>query len=152
MFTRRRKDGHVEAAAADLGIRAALRAAVRAMDDARASRGDLEDWTPMTEARWTLVDQFDTNGQRYVVARRSEFDLPALDALSVREHQVLGFAALGHANKLIAYELGITPSTVGVLLSRARQKLGATSREELIDMYRREVRDVEKDGLDLDLR
>jgi DNA-binding CsgD family transcriptional regulator len=36
--------------------------------------------------------------------------------------------ALGHANELIAYELGLAHSTVSVLLACARAKLGARTR------------------------
>jgi DNA-binding CsgD family transcriptional regulator len=41
---------------------------------------------------------------------------------------VLAYAAMGHSNKEIAYELGITHSTVKVLLFRARLKLRVSSR------------------------
>jgi DNA-binding CsgD family transcriptional regulator len=50
------------------------------------------------------------------------------EALSPRERQVLSLAAAGDTNKVIAYELGLSPSTVGVLVSRAMRKLGAPTR------------------------
>ena len=71
----------------------------------------------------------------YVVARRNDVRLPRPDALSPRERQALGFAVLGDSNKLIAYELGISASTVGVLLHRAAQKLGCHSRVELLRRF-----------------
>lgn len=56
-------------------------------------------------------------------------------ALTAREHQAVRHAALGHSNKLIAYEMGISPSTVGVLLHRAAHKLGTTTRDELVARF-----------------
>jgi DNA-binding NarL/FixJ family response regulator len=52
--------------------------------------------------------------------------------LSEREHQVVAGARLGHSNKMIAYELGLTPSTVSTLLTRAQRKLGVRDRLTLI--------------------
>ena len=54
-------------------------------------------------------------------------------ALSKREHQVATRIAAGRSSKEIAYELGITESTVRVLLARANRKLGARSRKELVE-------------------
>jgi DNA-binding NarL/FixJ family response regulator len=57
--------------------------------------------------------------------------------LSPREYEVVGFAVLGQSNKAIAYELGLSPSTVGVLLRRAAAKLGVRTAAELIREYQR---------------
>ena len=86
--------------------------------------------------RWTLVDTYERDGKRFVVARRNDVRMLLPSALSPRERQALGFAALGDSNKLIAYELGISASTVGVLLYRAAQKLGCHSRAELLQRFR----------------
>lgn len=48
---------------------------------------------------------------------------------------MLAYAALGHHNKLIAYELGLAQSTVRVLSMRAARKLGTRSREETIARF-----------------
>jgi DNA-binding CsgD family transcriptional regulator len=50
----------------------------------------------------------------------------------MREAQVARGAALGHSNKLIAYELGLATSTVSTLLARAIRKLRLHSRGALI--------------------
>ena len=42
------------------------------------------------------------------------------------------FLALGHSTKVIAYELGISDSTVRVLLRRVRNKLSVSTRAELL--------------------
>ena len=41
---------------------------------------------------------------------------------------MLGLLALGHANKAIARQLGITPKTVGYHIERIYSKLGVSSR------------------------
>jgi DNA-binding CsgD family transcriptional regulator len=97
----------------------------------RAVRG----WRGLIAARWTLVDEFAADGRRYLLARRNDAAATRPAALSARERQALGYARLGHSNKLIAYELGIAASTVGVLLHRAALKLGARTRAELIAAY-----------------
>jgi DNA-binding NarL/FixJ family response regulator len=44
--------------------------------------------------------------------------------LSPRERQILGLVSAGKTRKEVAYELGVTHSTVRVLYSRAMKKLG----------------------------
>jgi DNA-binding CsgD family transcriptional regulator len=133
---------HAEGAATDGVARLALRGAAVALDRARAravktpdADGAIEAWRPLVEARWTLYDHFERDGRRYYVARRND---PALggDALTLRERQVVGFAALGHSNKLIAYELGLKPSTVATHLGSAARKLGLAGRLALIKQLR----------------
>lgn len=119
-----------------------LRDAAVAMDRARGRMrridpdGALGQWMGLVDGRWSLVDKFDRDGQRYVLARRNEARAPGLEALTDRERAVAAYAALGHHNKLIAYDLGIAHSTVRVLLARASAKLGARTREELVERVR----------------
>jgi len=112
----------------------------RARGDMRKGAPDsaLAGWPAMVRARWTLVDHFEKDGKRYLLAVRNEAALDGLQMLSPRERQVVSYASLGHSNKMIAYELGIATSTVGVLLSRATTKLGVSSREELLAKLRAE--------------
>jgi DNA-binding CsgD family transcriptional regulator len=88
-----------------------------------------------------VVDTCERDGKRYVVATRNDVRLPRPDTLSPREREALGFALIGVSNKLIAYELGISASTVGVLLHRAAQKLGCHIRAELLERFRELARD-----------
>jgi DNA-binding CsgD family transcriptional regulator len=136
------KIAHAEAAATPAAARARLREAVLAMDRARtrARRIDpdrgLEEWRALTDARWSLLDSFENDGRRFVLACKNDASVPRPEALAPRERQVLAYAALGHSNKFIAYELGISPSTVAVLLSRASKKLGVSSRAALLEAFR----------------
>ena len=52
-------------------------------------------------------------------------------ALSGREKEVLDGLVAGHANKVIAYELGISPRTVESHLTTIFRKLGVRNRREL---------------------
>jgi DNA-binding NarL/FixJ family response regulator len=58
---------------------------------------------------------------------------PGLECLTHREREVVLRALRGGANKEIAYELGLAHSTVRVFIARAAEKLGATSREDLLE-------------------
>ena len=60
--------------------------------------------------------------------------LPAQEPTE-RERQLLEYAALGLTNKEIAYDVGVSASTVRVLLARAAKKLGVLSRDQLIAAY-----------------
>lgn len=68
-------------------------------------------------------------------ARRNDPATAPLALLSQRERQVAALVAMGHANKVIGYELGIATSTVGVLVGRALARLGLHSRKEVGAAY-----------------
>jgi DNA-binding CsgD family transcriptional regulator len=99
----------------------------------------LESCVPSSKQRsrsgWTVVEEFERDGYSYQVLRRPLDTLRG--RLTKRQEQVLEYACEGHSNKAIAYALGLSPSTVGVLLYRAGAKLGAKTRFELLDAYLR---------------
>lgn len=55
-------------------------------------------------------------------------------ALSHRERQVLEYLVAGHANKTIAYDLGISPRTVEVYRANVMTKMKVSSLSELVRM------------------
>ena len=128
---------HAEGAARDAPNREALRAAARSVDRVRGRlrkrdpRAALDLWQGLVSGRWSLVDHFDSDGRRFLVARENEPGGPALAPLSPRERHVLNLRARGRSIKIIAYELGLGVSTVGALLWRARRKLGLSSDADL---------------------
>lgn len=60
--------------------------------------------------------------------------LARLDQLSARERQVLDGLVAGHANKVIAYDLDISPRTVEVYRANVMTKMQARSLSELVRM------------------
>jgi len=121
--------------------RATLSEAARAIDHARGRlrRESPEEavalWKVLVGGRWSLLDHFERDGRRYLIACRNAPELAPHEWLTAREHQVVALAAHGHSNKYIAYELGISPSTVGVLICRAVARLGMDSRRTLVRAF-----------------
>ena len=72
----------------------------------------------------------------YVAEDRGELRRK-IDSLSIREREVLQGLLDGHPNKVIAYDLGISPRTVEVYRAKAMTKMGATSFAELVQMAMR---------------
>ena len=115
--------------------------AVQRLDRARGAlrRTDPEEalrlWQGLVEGTWSLVDQYDSDGKRYVLARRNEPSVRDPKALTQRERSVAAFAAMGHQNKFIAYLLGLSTGAVSGHLRSAERKLGTTSRAELVRCF-----------------
>ena len=84
------------------------------------------------DRRWTLVDAYDRDGVRYIVARENRPRSDGLVALSERERQVVEYLGRQLSTKEIAFTMGIADATVRVLIRRAAAKLGATSRASLL--------------------
>jgi DNA-binding NarL/FixJ family response regulator len=88
-------------------------------------------WDAVLAGRWSLVDRFDSDGRRYVIAYRNPPGVLDPRRLTPREEGVVALAAIGRSNKEVAAELGVTQSTVGTLLAGALAKLGLASRTML---------------------
>jgi DNA-binding CsgD family transcriptional regulator len=129
---------HASGPASGLDAQCALRNAALAADRARgrlrqsAPEAAPELWSDLVAGRWSLVDHFDTDGRRFVVAHRNDVRRNRFLSLTQRERQVLSHAALAHSNKRIAYDLGLSISAVGTYLTSAAAKLGLRSRAELV--------------------
>ena len=79
-----------------------------------------------------MGDRFESNGERYVVAKDNVPRLDGLVALTPTERFVVAYAARGSTTKEIAYALGISATTVRVLLMRAARRYGVRSRKALL--------------------
>jgi DNA-binding CsgD family transcriptional regulator len=139
---------HAEGDAALATARRALQTAVRDITHARtALRGDshraLRMWKGLVSAHWTLIDRFESDGERYVVARENVPQLKGLAALTPTERFVVAYAARGFTTKEIAYTLGISAITVRVLLMRAARRYGVRSRKALLALGRRALSEKE---------
>lgn len=73
------------------------------------------------------ADVIEEDGERAQVLAR-------LETLSTREREVLEGLVAGHANKVIAYDLGISPRTVEVYRANVMTKMEARSLSELVRM------------------
>ena len=60
--------------------------------------------------------------------------LERIAALSARERQVLGSLIQGHPNKVIAFDLGISPRTVEIYRANVMTKMQANSLSDLVRM------------------
>jgi DNA-binding CsgD family transcriptional regulator len=127
---------HARAGAASVGARELLREAVRPIEKARTTEGRrdpdaaMDSWEGLVDGRWSLVDRFDTDGKRFVVAVQNDPAHPDPRGLTMCEREVAEFVGLGRSTKEIGYILGVSLSAVTNLTARAQDKLGLTSRAE----------------------
>lgn len=80
-----------------------------------------------------MVDWFDTDGRRFVLAIPNSPEMRDPRGLTEQESQVVNYLLLGDTSKLIAYRLGLSASRVSGLLKLAMQKLGVASKTQLIE-------------------
>ncbi len=117
----------------------ALREAAIRIDRARGPlRKDdpnqaLEIWWALLQGKWSMVEWFDTDRRRFVLALPNAPRVVDPRGLTPRESQVVAFAALGDSHKLIAYRLGISRSRVSEALQSAMRKLGVKTQPQLVE-------------------
>ena len=95
-------------------------------------------WRAMVRGEWSLVEWLDHDDKRFLLVQPNTIPIAGRKALTRREREVVACAAMGHSNKLIAYDLGLSTGTVSVLLARAAKKLGVSGRVALIRAFREE--------------
>jgi DNA-binding CsgD family transcriptional regulator len=109
------------------------RRAVRLADD---EAGAL--WEAVASRHITPLDYFEKGDRTYVLLSSPEpAPTVAGGRLTRRESEVVSWVAAGFATKEIAFELDVSPNTVGALLTSARNKLGVRSRVKLVEIARR---------------
>jgi DNA-binding NarL/FixJ family response regulator len=121
----------------DRAAKAALTRAVQAMDRARSDdmraspERALDLWEGLVAGEWSLVDQWERGGRRYVAAYRNRPSVRDPRACTPTERAVLRYLALGATNKDIAYALGLPAGTVSTSVSRIMRKLRIHRRVDL---------------------
>jgi DNA-binding CsgD family transcriptional regulator len=141
--------GRLQHLASDLGTHAAriLPEAVAGRLAANTTREDprraLELWRALIAGKWSIVDHVDTDGKRFILAKRNPPGVRDPAALTESERLVLLYASWGHSNKLIAYETGFSASTVSIQLRSALRKLRLKSRAELSRILEQRPRESE---------
>jgi DNA-binding NarL/FixJ family response regulator len=114
-----------------------LRRAARRIDRARSGRrredpGEaLAAWKALVCGRWSLIDWFDTDERRFLLAMPNPPEVRDPRGLTEQECQVVEYAVLGDTNKIIAYRLGLSQTRVSSLLRSAMKKLGVRTRTQL---------------------
>ncbi|MCH2110312.1 MAG: helix-turn-helix transcriptional regulator [Polyangiaceae bacterium] len=110
-----------------------IRYRVRQIDAARShSSGRGQDavqlWQGLLSGQWSVVDRHDSDGRRYIVLHKNRENVRDPRGLTADEARVAIYAARGLSNKLIAYQLGISESSVASQLSSAFSKLKVQKR------------------------
>lgn len=120
-------------------LEAAAEAIGRARGELRhsAPADAVELWKTLVQARYSVLEHVDTDGKKMLIARRNEAATGEPLSLSPRERHVVQFAAMGHSDRLIAYELGLSNSDVEQLLASGLEKLQFESRGELLRLWQR---------------
>jgi DNA-binding CsgD family transcriptional regulator len=133
---------HAEGKGANRVTRERLRSAVQRREKARSSLrcrepGEaLELFEGLIDGRFTIVDRFDADGRRYLVAFENPPEIAALRAFTAREAEILRRAIDGEPLKRIALDLGITSGAASAYLAAARKKTGLRTREEMVRWFR----------------
>jgi len=96
----------------------------------------LETWKALVRGRWSMIDWFDSDDRRFVLAIPNAPHVANPRGLTERESQIVSLAALGHTNKMIAYRLGLSTTRVSTVLRTAMKKLGFRTRAQLIKRLR----------------
>lgn len=131
-------EGRVEhvAGSEDPSIASILHEAVKHIEHARKhAQSDAEAlalWQGLVDGRWSLVEQYESDGRRFYVAVRNPTDSIKARALTRREAEVAAYVAAGTTTKTTAYALGLDEVTVRGYLRIAMTKLGVRSRAELV--------------------
>jgi DNA-binding CsgD family transcriptional regulator len=116
-------------------------------DFARRRREDpeaaLDVWQGLVDGQWSIVDHFDTDGKRFVLAMKNAPDVAPRADLSPQDRRIAALVAMGHRDKDVAYMLGITPGSVAASLRRIRTALGARTRADIARLWRTPPRDSE---------
>lgn len=129
---------HASGTAQGCDALAAIRKAAIQIDRARRRlrQGEVDEalnlWEEVMRGRWSMVDWFDTDGRRFILALPNAQHVHDPRGLTEREYQVAAQASTGDSCKLIAYRLGLSRSRVSALLHRVMLKLGVQTRAELM--------------------
>lgn len=115
-----------------------LHDAALAMDRARTRRGRsdpleaLQLWQALLAGRWSLVEHFESEGRRFLLARRNDPAVSEPAGATRRQRQVLFYASMGLSNQEIGYALGLAENTISAHLASGLARLGLANRVELI--------------------
>jgi DNA-binding CsgD family transcriptional regulator len=112
-------------------------AAVRIDAATRRARGGrdnqaLDTLCGLAKGELSMLDSFERNGRRFILARPHDPSLGDPRTLTPNEQQVVLRTARGESRKLAGYHIGISRSRVSRLLGSAMRKLGVKTQAELV--------------------
>lgn len=137
---------HAEGEARSVDAQQMLQRFCRAIDQARTRQGKdqaEEDaaaahaWPFLIAGRWSLIEDFESDGRRYFIAVRNPPEATSVSELTKRERQVADLVMHGHSNKYVALELGLSEATVKTYLRSVMTKLLLHSRTTLVALGQR---------------
>jgi len=115
-----------------------LRAAVLAMERARgelsrrAPEESLRIWRALVDGHYSLVERFESDGKRFVIAYENPPGAVDPRGLTRRERAVAGLLALALPDRQLAYELGLSEGTVRAHVHAVLHKLGVATRAQAL--------------------
>lgn len=124
----------------------AARRVRRSVDDARASQriapGAARFFDAVCTGRLRVSGRFVVDAERFLVCEEVHDPAP----LALLDRRILELVAVGAANKLIAFEIGLSTSRVGVRVGELSRRLDASGRVDLI-LRARHLRDLDDQPL-----
>jgi DNA-binding CsgD family transcriptional regulator len=82
-----------------------------------------------------MIDKFDSDGRRFIVAVKNDPVHQDTRGLTARERQVAEWVGLGKSSTEVAYILGVSDAAVTNCTARAQEKLGLHTRAELVSFF-----------------
>jgi DNA-binding CsgD family transcriptional regulator len=104
------------------------RGKLRRVDPAEAQRK----WLALVEGEYSIVETVERDGKRFLLARKNPHRIGPLGRLTSLEVACAYHTALGHSQKFIAYELGVSLSRAVRATESAVRKLRLRNKEELV--------------------
>lgn len=92
-------------------------------------------WEALVEGRWSLVDHYDSDDRRMVVAVQNEPGVHDPRGLTPLQFRIAEYLGQGRPAKEIGYTLGVTASAVNNALAVVKKKLGLCSRAEVAAFF-----------------
>jgi len=129
-------EGRAMARAPRTGARQKLRDTVRKIVHAQSPPEALGSRRGLAPAWTVVIDTIESDGRRYIVAREEHPTVSGPSSLTPTERRVVTMASRNLTTKEVAYTLGMSDTTVRVLIMRACRRCGARNRQELFRMIR----------------
>jgi DNA-binding CsgD family transcriptional regulator len=95
--------------------------------------GPFDAWQALSEGAWSQVDTFESNGRRFLVARRNAEHVRTRsdNTLSPLETHALTLRGHGASYKVIAAELHVSVASAHRILRSGLRKLGISNESEV---------------------